>query len=326
MVTAYVRRVVTVIAKTDSRWPKEIFKQAADNIIKVLNKEFLNGNKQIQRKEVHAAASSLVQDTELVTSVLKSQNNVVVGNHIIRRAVDPINKILEYTIHEVDEEVSKEHEIVSSTMIVPRNDTYSDIIFLYKHLEIEEQDGHTTVFCRLLTTSTIGSSAIGEIVKIATKAKVRDLKKEVQDAFQLTYVAMEEIRVEEIDGLGEVDDETLLDQLKSEAVLSVRATGVHLTEASVRQGGSSAWNVACLCGANDDDGEHMVMCHKCDKWQHTRCLVIDEAVAASMLFICSDCENTDDETLQGNFNDNDAPSAAALPDHFSDINFDDFSL
>ena len=81
-------------------------------------------------------------------------------------------------------------------MIAPRNDTYSDIIVLYKHvlvgypdyeimefssqilvdmvhfvkdyLEIEEQDGLTTIFCRLLTTSTIGSFAIGEIVKIAT--------------------------------------------------------------------------------------------------------------------------------------------------------------
>ena len=50
-------------------------------------------------------------------------------------------------------------------------------------------------------------------VVTAMKAKVCDLKKEVQDVFKLTYVAMEEIRVEEIDGLGEVDDDTLLDQL-----------------------------------------------------------------------------------------------------------------
>ena len=47
------------------------------------------------------AARLHIGDTGLLDCVLKSMNNVIVGNYTVRRAVNPSNRVLEYTIQEL---------------------------------------------------------------------------------------------------------------------------------------------------------------------------------------------------------------------------------
>ena len=47
------------------------------------------------------AARLHIGDTGLLDYVLKSLNNVIVGNYVVRRTVNPTTRILEYSIHEL---------------------------------------------------------------------------------------------------------------------------------------------------------------------------------------------------------------------------------
>ncbi|KAH6636728.1 hypothetical protein F5144DRAFT_568485 [Chaetomium tenue] len=62
------------------------------------------------------------------------------------------------------------------------------------------------------------------------------------------------------------------------------------------------WIFDCVCGVYGqiDDGTHSVACEKCNTWQHSKCLGIDEQEAdqEDFHFICSSCrrrENTADD-------------------------------
>ena len=74
------------------RWTKERLKKTADEIMSALmeKKERCSGNGGITRKVVHNAVRLKIGDTALIDHVLKSLDNVVVGNQIIHRAVQNI--------------------------------------------------------------------------------------------------------------------------------------------------------------------------------------------------------------------------------------------
>ncbi|KUI65741.1 hypothetical protein VM1G_02029 [Cytospora mali] len=54
------------------------------------------------------------------------------------------------------------------------------------------------------------------------------------------------------------------------------------------------WTFDCVCGLHGqvDDGEHSVACERCNVWQHSRCLGIDEEEAErdDFHFICKHCK------------------------------------
>lgn len=89
------------------------------------------------------AARLHIGDTGLLDYVLKSLNNVIVGNYVIRRMVNPSTRILEYTIHELGDGVKApevepeamayvDPQVESSRML--GNDVYSDVLYVYKNV------------------------------------------------------------------------------------------------------------------------------------------------------------------------------------------------
>ncbi|GMN28398.1 hypothetical protein TIFTF001_002017 [Ficus carica] len=316
------KKFSTVIASMDSRWPPRRLEFAADVIVGALKekKERYYGNGGMTRQDVRDAARLHIGDTGLLDYVLKSLNNVVVGNQIIRRAVNPATRILEYTIHEVGDKVSEEQDMISNipspAMIAPGVDVYNDVIFLYKHVLMEypsselvelatqmildtkhfvkewpfsdEEAQLLTFICRLLPSSL--GNGIAEIVHVPLHATLSDLKDAVECALRDTYCATEGIEVVEFDGLEEVENgEVLFGRVESGTEIRVRGVGVDSEGPLRHQGGCDAWKVVCKCGARDDDGERMVACDICEVWQHTRCCGIDDADTVPPLFVCSAC-------------------------------------
>ncbi|XP_050379289.1 PHD finger protein MALE MEIOCYTE DEATH 1 [Argentina anserina] len=138
------RKFAAVVSHMDSRWPARRLESAADVVVNALieKKEKDSKNGGMARQDVRDAARLHIGDTGLLDYVLKSLNNVVVGNHIVCRSMNPTTHILEYTVHDLDdgEKVSEpEKEIVFSlpplpAAIVPRIDVYSDVLYLYEHV------------------------------------------------------------------------------------------------------------------------------------------------------------------------------------------------
>lgn len=80
-------------------------------------------------------------DTGLIDYVLKSMNNVVVGGLVVRRAMNPSTRVLEYTIQEfgndvqdTDPEPETIHEALPPPAVEAENDVYRDVGFLYNNV------------------------------------------------------------------------------------------------------------------------------------------------------------------------------------------------
>ncbi|CAL0315703.1 unnamed protein product [Lupinus luteus] len=134
-----------IVASMDSRWPKRRLEFAAQVIVDALNehKGMKSGSAGMTRQDVRDAARLHIGDTGLLDYVLKSLNNVIVGNHVIRRMVNPYSRILEYTIHEIGNGM-KEPEMEAEVMahVYPRVescrrpsfDVNNDVLYVYKNL------------------------------------------------------------------------------------------------------------------------------------------------------------------------------------------------
>lgn len=141
------RKFSTVVANMDSRWPGRRLEFAADVIVSALKekKEQNCGHSGMTRQDVRDAARLHIGDTGLLDYVLKSMNNVIIGNYIVRRAVNPTSRILEYTIHEegdhtvMDSEPDTEialskPQLQLSQTLLPGVDVYNDVVYLYKQV------------------------------------------------------------------------------------------------------------------------------------------------------------------------------------------------
>ncbi|XP_041002433.1 PHD finger protein MALE MEIOCYTE DEATH 1 [Juglans microcarpa x Juglans regia] len=139
-------RSFTALANMDSRWPARRLEYAAEVIVNALKvkKEgkFCHGG--MTRQDLRDAARLHIGDTGLLDYVLKSMNNVVVGNHIVCRTVNPTTRILEYSINELGNEATiSEPEIellpkpLPASTLVPGFDVYSDLVAVYKNLLLD---------------------------------------------------------------------------------------------------------------------------------------------------------------------------------------------
>lgn len=115
----------------DSRWPIRRLEYAANVIVEAL-KEKKSANRSrssmMSRQEVRDAVRLRIGDTGLIDYVLKSMENVVVGDYIVRRMANRSTLKLEFTIQEVKEGVRFEEEkvpipeTVQACQTVPGND------------------------------------------------------------------------------------------------------------------------------------------------------------------------------------------------------------
>lgn len=247
------RKFSNVVANMDSRWPQRRLEFSAEVIVSALKEKkernFGHGGG-MTRQDVRDAARLHIGDTGLLDYVLKSLNNVVVGNHIVRRAVNSTTRILEYTIHDLSA-VGSESEsqapnpnpkptlLPSSSSSHPGLDVYNDVVLLYRHVllgypESEqvdsasqavldskhfvkewpfkdgEEDQRLTFICRFRESEFKRESPHGEIVVVPLHATVGELKGAAEIALNDTYCVTESFRAREIDGLEDVEDAELL--------------------------------------------------------------------------------------------------------------------
>ncbi|OVA04079.1 zinc finger protein [Macleaya cordata] len=116
-----------------SRWPVRRLEYAAEVIVGALKE---NGAG-MSRQEVRDAARLHIGDTGLLDFVLKSINNLIVGNHVVLRATNPSTRILEFTIHEIGgDDVSKPNVTICVAAPTIHTspaglDVYQDVLYLY---------------------------------------------------------------------------------------------------------------------------------------------------------------------------------------------------
>lgn len=137
------RKFSPLAANMESRWPARRLEYAAEVIVEALKEKKASnkgGRGGMSRQDVRDAARLHIGDTGLLDFVLKSLNNFMVGNHVVRRAVNPSTRILEYTLHEVVNGVVTEPETHAEPSpaydyppaSAPGSDVYSDVMFLYE--------------------------------------------------------------------------------------------------------------------------------------------------------------------------------------------------
>ncbi|XP_027333697.1 PHD finger protein MALE MEIOCYTE DEATH 1 [Abrus precatorius] len=152
--SARYKKFSTAVANMDSRWPTRRLEFAAQVIVDALkeNKAVKSGSGGMTRQDVRDAARLHIGDTGLLDYVLKSLNNVIVGNYVVRRMVNPSTRILEYTIHELGKgfkAAEQEHEVMAhvdqqvESSWVPCSDVYSDVLYLYKNVLLGYPDSET---------------------------------------------------------------------------------------------------------------------------------------------------------------------------------------
>ncbi|KDP25820.1 hypothetical protein JCGZ_22542 [Jatropha curcas] len=135
------RKFSSLVGTLDSRWSKKRLEYAAEVIVSALKEKRTDKFSQqgMTRQDVRDAARMHIGDTGLLDYVLKSMNNVIVGNHVVHRAMNLETRILEYSIDELDNRKVKvtepEEEEVADPIpvpsLVPGADLYGDMGYLY---------------------------------------------------------------------------------------------------------------------------------------------------------------------------------------------------
>ncbi|KAK4804269.1 hypothetical protein SAY86_004086 [Trapa natans] len=140
------RKFSSAMSDMDARWPTRRLEQAAEVIVSALLEKRADGSGHhgMTRQDVRDAARAHIGDTGLLDNVLKSMNNVIVGNYVVCRAVNPVTRILEYTVHELrsnkptfpeqHEVTSAQQKIPPSTTLTAGDDVYHDLVYLYKNV------------------------------------------------------------------------------------------------------------------------------------------------------------------------------------------------
>ncbi|XP_059441815.1 PHD finger protein MALE MEIOCYTE DEATH 1-like [Corylus avellana] len=315
----------------DGKWSAKRLGDALEVIVNVLKEKnaenFCHGG--MPRQDLRAAARVHIGDTGLLDYVLKLLDNVIVGNHVVRRTKNPMTRIFEYALHELGNGIKASEVLpnpLSEPALEPGLDVYDDLDYLYSNILVDylgsdlvkkatwevlnckyfvkewpvliDENGQFLTFtCRLMPLGEIETKMekglpLGEVVVVVPlHATVRELKQAVESAAKKTYCIAENFMVTNIEKLEGLNDETFL----SEAVASgidLCVTGIRLAlENPLRcQAGIESWKVRCTCGATDYDGERMVACNFCDVMMHTHCCGMKDTQVIPQVYICEGCE------------------------------------
>ncbi|KAL8218546.1 hypothetical protein R6Q57_021919 [Mikania cordata] len=313
---------VSSLWKLEPRWPKQRLEKTAKviaNILKEHKSLSTERNGAMSRKDLRNMASKYVGDTGLIDFVLKSIDNLVIGNQIVSRTKNPLTRLMEFKIRDQNSEgLSHEGE----------GDVYGDILFLYINVLLSYPWWHSvsqecrvvlnskyfvkewefgarndelmTLTCRVLPsfdeldTELTRPLPPGEVVTVPPWMTIGGLREVAQGALRDTYCMMNKFAVKQIGGLKGIEDEVVLSRaVEAGDEVWVRGFGLDLSTAFRYEGGARyAWEsrVECVCGARDDDGERMVACDECHVWKHTRCSGIEDDEAAPGVFVCGDCD------------------------------------
>ncbi|CAL1405842.1 unnamed protein product [Linum trigynum] len=266
------RKFSSVIATMDSRWSAKRMEFAAGVIVEALKVgKSLNGEG-MSRQQVRDAARMHVGDTGLLDYVLKSMNNVAIGNSVIRRAVNPRTRTLEYSIADLGQEGSSsaaERKFQEQSGLLPGIDLYGDISYLYKNVLLNYPDSELVdtatltvldskhfvkewplndrcdqllrLLCRVdaIDAGEQRKPDISEVVVLPPDATMVELKQAVEEALRDSYAMLENVEVIEVKDMEDVDDDqSLAGEMESGSEIVVRVAVAGGNEVMSRCGSS----------------------------------------------------------------------------------------
>ncbi|KAG9157545.1 hypothetical protein Leryth_022782 [Lithospermum erythrorhizon] len=182
------------------------------------------------RQDLRDAARLHIGDRGLMDHVLKEMNNVIVGKNVVRRTVNPVTRILEYSIREGGNEANlsqpkRSTSKASYSIISGARGSHlaTQPILESKHLAKEWPFGDAEdQYLRLCGTEAEMEMVlpVGQIIVVPMHPTVGELKQAVENVLKDTYCITDEFVLMEIVEL----EEWLFRAVESGAELCVRGT------------------------------------------------------------------------------------------------------
>uniref|UniRef100_A0ACD5XSG0 Uncharacterized protein n=1 Tax=Avena sativa TaxID=4498 RepID=A0ACD5XSG0_AVESA len=141
-----------IMSDASCRWSAKRVDMAARAVVDALRRSEAPAARWVTRQEVRDAARAYIGDTGLLDFVLKSLGNHIVGNYVVRRAMNPVTKVLEYCL----EDVSSVLPAAAGGGVAPgqgkmrvrfhltRAQLMRDLVNLYRHVLKEPSQALTT--------------------------------------------------------------------------------------------------------------------------------------------------------------------------------------
>lgn len=287
------KRFEDVVDLLHCRWSKKRLLDAAEVVV---DKLLEHGNDaEMTRQAVRDAARGYIGDTGLLDFVIKSLGDTIVGNHVVRRLPNAVTRVLQFSLEEYEEPVQMDAEVEGtrpeaqwqSTVDAERDmrAVYRAMVDALSEAAQAVLDSKHWVKCWGLDDESDDQLRFlvewrpqpreaaeltrpmppGEIVVVPLHTSIGELLVEAEHALSDTYCFFEEFQAEALDGIsGEKWDPVVLGGAESGDTIGVHGHGADMETLLRCQGGLDMWEVGCVCGAKDDDGERMVACDACD--------------------------------------------------------------
>uniref|UniRef100_A0A0E0GSW2 Zinc finger PHD-type domain-containing protein n=1 Tax=Oryza nivara TaxID=4536 RepID=A0A0E0GSW2_ORYNI len=316
------QRFEDVIDLLQCRWSKKRLLDAAEVVVDRLLEH--GSGAEMTRQAVRDAARGAIGDTGLLDFVIKSLGDTIVGNYIVRRVPDAETRVLHFSLEEYEEptpalldvevectplppvvrwpstvEVERDLRAVYRAMVEVRSEAAQAVLDCKHWVKWwglgDESDDQLRFFVEWQpqpweAAELIRPMPLGEIVVVPLHASMGELLVESEHALQDTYYFFEEFQAEGLHGIaGEKWDPVMLGGAENGDTISVYGNGADMETELRCHGGLDLWEVRCVCGAQDDDGERMIACDACDVWHHTRCVGIADSEPVPPLFLCVLC-------------------------------------
>ncbi|TXG57090.1 hypothetical protein EZV62_018403 [Acer yangbiense] len=225
------------VAKSNSRWNAQRLEYTAKIIVNILVEHArTNSGASVTRQELRDEARKHVGDTGLIDFLLKTIHKTVVEDRIVRRSINPITKLLEFYLQDVQKaeftETKTESHSVTPTPETGR-DVYGDMLKLYKNVLLGYPESHpvslatrtilnsknfvkewqfkgsrednlSRLICRVmpsydeLMTELSRPLPPGELVVVQPRATVGEMISAVQCALRDTYCIMDKFVVSDV--------------------------------------------------------------------------------------------------------------------------------
>ncbi|XP_044397648.1 PHD finger protein PERSISTENT TAPETAL CELL 1 [Triticum aestivum] len=143
-----------IMSDASCRWSAKRVDMAARAVVDALRRSEAPATRWVTRQEVRDAARTYIGDTGLLDFVLKSLGNHIVGNYVVRRAMNPVTKVLEYCLEDVSSVlpaavgagagVPPGHGKMRVRFHLTRAQLMRDLVHLYRHVFKEPSQALTT--------------------------------------------------------------------------------------------------------------------------------------------------------------------------------------
>ena len=143
-----------IMSDASCRWSAKRVDMAARAVVDALRRSEPPAARWVTRQEVRDAARAYIGDTGLLDFVLKSLGNHIVGNYVVRRAMNPVTKVLEYCLEDVSSVlpaaagagagVAPGQGKMRVRFHLTRAQLMRDLVHLYRHVLKEPSQSLTT--------------------------------------------------------------------------------------------------------------------------------------------------------------------------------------